>query len=105
VHLPQPPKKSSYLLYFYFYFYFVYVAILSIRFYRVFGRFVPKRQNFFSKKSIWLITKNAPFFRPFFFPFSGTPTFTTTSDPPVVLLDFFYRVFGRFVTRGVQKRD
>jgi hypothetical protein len=33
-------------------------------------------------------------FRPFFFVF----------PPLVVWFDFFYRVFGRFVTRGVQKR-
>jgi hypothetical protein len=31
----------------------------------------------------------------FFYPFSFPPS--------VVLLDFFYRVFGRFVTRGIKK--
>jgi hypothetical protein len=34
------------------------------------------------------------FFRPFF-----------SSFPSAVWFDFVYRVFGRFVTRGVQKRD
>jgi hypothetical protein len=37
------------------------------------------------------------FFRPFFFSFFFSPS--------VVWFDFFNRVFGRFATRGVQKRD
>jgi hypothetical protein len=41
-----------------------------------------------------LITKNVAFFRPFFFFFSLG-----------CMVRFFYCVFGRFVTRGVQKRD
>jgi hypothetical protein len=44
--------------------------------------------NLGSSHKMWV------FFRPFFPP-----------PPSVVWFDFFYRVFGRFVTRGVQKRD
>jgi hypothetical protein len=89
VHLPQPPKKSSYLLRFV----FIFIFIFSIDFfYRVFGRFVTrgvqKHEKTFHKIPSGLITKNVAFF-----------------SPSVVLLDFFNRVFGRFVTRGVQKRD
>jgi hypothetical protein len=41
-----------------------------------------------------LITKDMAFFSSFFF-----------LSPLVVWFDFVYRVLGRFVTRGVQKRD
>jgi lauroyl/myristoyl acyltransferase len=45
------------------------------------------------KKSIWAHHKKCGFLLLRFF------------FLPVVLIDFFYRVFGRFVTRGVKKRD
>jgi hypothetical protein len=50
---------------------------------------------FFEKQSSGLITKNAGFFPSVFFSFS-LGCFARFD---------FYRVFGRFVTRGVQKRD
>jgi hypothetical protein len=81
VHLPQPQKQSRYLLHFNFIFFHRFV-------YRVFGRFVKRRVQkhdiFFRKiRPSGLITKNVAFF-----------------SPSVILLDFFYRVCGRFVTRG-----
>jgi hypothetical protein len=49
---------------------------------------------FFSEKTSGLITKTVVFFSSVFF------------SPSLVLLDFvFVRVFGRFVTMGVQTRD
>jgi hypothetical protein len=42
-------------------------------------------------------TKTWLFFAPLFFDFCLSPS--------VALLDFLNRIFGRFVTRGVQKRD
>jgi hypothetical protein len=55
---------------------------------------VQKHDIFFQKKSIWAHHKKFGLFSLRFF-----------FSPSVVLLDFFYRVFGRSVTRGVQKRD
>jgi hypothetical protein len=68
-------------------------------FYHVFGRFVTrgvqKHDNFFFQKNpSGLITKNAAFFSSVFF-----------FNPRLFCSIFFYRVFGRFATRGVQKRD
>jgi hypothetical protein len=94
VHLPQLQNKSSYLLY------FIFISFFIIDFfYRVFGRFVTRGvqkrdKNFFQKNSSGLITKNAAF----------VPLVVFFS-PSVVLLDFFIAFLGRFVTRGVQKRD
>jgi hypothetical protein len=83
VHLLQRLKKSSYLLFFIIYYLFLYRFLLT--------RFLGK---LFRKKPSGLITKNLEVFPSvFFFP------------PSVVWFDYFNRVFGRFVTRGVQKRD
>jgi hypothetical protein len=112
VYLPQPQNKtnrqiapkqeSSYLLtsfYFYFYFFIDF-------FYRVFMSFVTrgggggvkKRYNFFSQKPIWAHHSSHKmwFFFLCFFPPLPLKLFCSI---------FFTRVFGRFVTRGVQKRD
>ena len=86
-------KVATYFILFLFLFLF-----LSIFLKGVFGAFRNKgssktRKKLFSKKSISAHHKKCGFFPlRFFFP------------PSVVLFDFFYRVFGRFVTRGVQKR-
>jgi hypothetical protein len=86
-------KKSTYLLYFVLF--FLFIVFLA----RFFGRFVTRRvqkhggkikkKHLGSLQQIWLL------FRPFFFFFSSLGC----------LVRFFYRVFGRFVTREVQKRD
>jgi hypothetical protein len=89
-------KKSSYLLNFIFIF-----ICLSIFFLGAFWAFrnkgVQKHEKTNSKKSIWAHHKKCGFFflRFFFFP----------RRPRLFCSIFFYRVFGRFVTRGVQKRD
>jgi hypothetical protein len=74
VHLPQRYKKSSYLLYFLFLFLFLFL-FHRFCFKTFFGRFLTRgvqKHNFCfpPEKSIWLITKNTFFFRPFFFFFS-----------------------------------
>jgi hypothetical protein len=88
-------KVVTYFILFLFYFYF-----LSIFFKGVFWAFRNKgssktRKNFSPKKSIWAHHKKCGFFflRFFFFTLGCFVRF------------FFNRVFGRFVTRGVQKRD
>jgi hypothetical protein len=87
---------TSYLLYFIFIFIFIFIDFF---FKGVFGAFRNKgssktRKIFFPKKSIWAHHKKCGFFPLRFF-------FT----PGCFVRFFFYRVFGRFVTRGVQKRD
>jgi hypothetical protein len=54
------------------------------------------RKQTFSKKIIWAHHKKCGVFFVRFFSFFS---------PSVVWFDFFNRVFGRFVTRGVQKRE
>jgi hypothetical protein len=77
---------------------FLFLFLFFIDFFKdVFWAFRNKgssktRKKHFRKIPSGLITKNTVFFSPFFF------------SPSVVLFDFFYHVFGRFVTRGVQKR-
>jgi hypothetical protein len=84
------PKKSSYLLHF----------IFMLFFYLFFWAFRNKgssktRKNFFSEKiHLGSSQKMRFFFPPFFFPLLR-----------LFCSIFFNRVFGRFVTRGVQKRD
>jgi hypothetical protein len=95
VHLPQRQNKSRHLLYFVFIFIF-YRFFLR----RFFGRFVTRGvqkqgKNLFSKKNIWAHHKKCGFFFLLFFCFSFG----------CFVRFFFNRVFGRFVTRGVQKRE
>jgi hypothetical protein len=80
---------------------FLFLFLFFIDFFKgFFGRFVTrgvqKHENLFSRKSPSgrSSQKIRPFPPPFFF-----------LSPWVVLFDFFCHVFGRFVTRGVQKRD
>jgi hypothetical protein len=80
-------KKSSYLLHFIFNFIFI--------FYRNKGSSKTRTHFFPRKNPSGLITKNAAFFSSVFF-------FLTLG---CFVRFFFHRVFGRFVTRGVQKRD
>jgi hypothetical protein len=90
----SPPQKSSYLLIFIF---IVFIDFLSrFRAFRKKGVSKTQQKLFFTKAHLasGLITKNMFFFPLCFF-----------LSPSVVLLDFLNRVFGRFVTRGVQKRD
>jgi hypothetical protein len=82
-------------------FLFLFLFLFPIGFFNAFfGRFVTRgvqkhEKDSFSKKCpSGLITENVAFFSSVFFP-----------PPSVVWFDFFHRVFGRFVTRGVQKRD
>jgi hypothetical protein len=74
--------------------YFILFLFLSSFFIAFFWVFRNKsssktRKKLFSKKSIWAHHKKMWLFSP---PFLFSPS--------VVLLDFFYRVFGCFVTRG-----
>jgi hypothetical protein len=79
VHLPQRWKKSGYLIT---YFIFIFIFIVIFIFYRFLF------EALFSKKSIWVITKNAFFFLRFF------------SSSSVVLLDFFLSRFWAFRNKG-----
>jgi hypothetical protein len=89
-------KKGRYLLYFVFIFIFIFYRFFLKAF---FGRFVTRgvqkhgKKN--PKKSIWAHHKKCGFFSSVFFFF----------NPRLFCSIFFYRVFGRSVTRGVQKRD
>jgi hypothetical protein len=95
--LPQPQNKKQPqpLALFYFYLFFIYF------FYRIFGCFVTRgvqkheKQILGWKKTSGLIThhKKCGFFFLRFFSFL----------PRLFCSIFFYRVFGRFVTRGVKK--
>jgi hypothetical protein len=90
VHLPQRKKKVSTATFF----------SPPIFFKALFGRFVArgvqKHERKKKRKSpSGLITKNAGFFSSVFCFFL----------PRLFCSIFFYRVFGRFVARGVQKRD
>jgi hypothetical protein len=65
---------------------------------RIFGRFIKRGVQkhdkiFFHKSPSGLITKKVAFVS------------SVSFSPSVVLLDCFYRVFGRFVTSRVQNRD
>jgi hypothetical protein len=94
VHLPQRKKKSSHLLYFYFYFYFYFFDFFKGVFWAFRNKGSSKTREQKPRKSpSRLITKNVAFFPPFFFLL-----------PRLFCSIFFDRVFGRFVTRGVQKR-
>jgi hypothetical protein len=94
--LKKTTATATYSVLFCFYFYFFW----SICFNALFGRFVTRgvqkheKALFFRKSPSGLITKNVAFF-------------SSVSPPPSLgcLVRFFYRVFGRFATRGVQKRD
>jgi hypothetical protein len=90
VHLPQPPQKNSHLLYFMFY-----LFVSRFWAFRNKGSSKTRKELVQKFKKVHLpsglITNNVAFFTPFFF------------TPSVVSLDFFYLVFGSFVTRGVQK--
>jgi hypothetical protein len=85
-------KKSSHSLFFFF-------IVFDFLFKAFFGRFVTrgvqKHEKNNPKNPSGLITKNAAFFLPFFF----SPSLGRFRSI------FFYRVFGRFAARGVQKRD
>jgi hypothetical protein len=94
-HLPQRQKKSSYLLYFIFIFIFIFYRFF---FKGVFWAFRNKGSSKTRKKkhekSISAHHKKCCFFfLRFFFPSLG-----------FFVRFFFYRVFGRSMTRGVQKR-
>jgi hypothetical protein len=86
-----------------FIFIFIHICFLFfLSFIAFFGRFVARgvqkhEGKKIPKKPIWAHHKKCGFFflRP---PPPSPPLF-------VVLLDFFYHAFGRFVTRGVKKRD
>jgi hypothetical protein len=89
VHLPQPRKKSSYLLYLFLFF----IGFFNRLFYRVFGRFVTRRvqkhdNNFFSKKSISAHYKKCGFFlrRVIFFLTLGCFARYFLSQPPKTAL-------------------
>jgi hypothetical protein len=71
-----------------------FIIFLNRFFNAFFGRFVTKGVRKHGKKSIWAHHRKCGFcFVHIFFP------------PSAVWFDFFYRVFGRFVTNEVQKRD
>jgi hypothetical protein len=94
VHLPQLQKKVvTYFILFLFLSSNVFIAFLGVL---KQGEFKNATKVFFQKNPSGLIdiTNNAAFFPSVFFPpFLGC------------FARFFYRVFGRFVTTGVQKRD
>jgi hypothetical protein len=99
VHLPQPPKQSSYLLhfilfYFCFYFFtcFFLIALFGVS-YR--GEFKKTKRFFLFKKKKHLDSSQKMLFFSLRFLFFFLGCFAR----------FFYCVFGRFATRGVQKRD
>jgi hypothetical protein len=91
VHLLRRYKQSSYLLYFIF-------ILLSIFFNALFWRFVTRGVQKHGKKKHEKIHLGSS---PNVFFFSSVPR-----PPPPRLFGsiFFNRVFGRFVTRGFQKR-
>jgi hypothetical protein len=92
VNLPQPRKKSSYLPQFLFF-----SLIFLSRFWAhqkkwIFIAFFKNTKTKIKQKHLGSLQKMWLFFLRFF-------------SPSVVLLDFFYRVHGRFVTRGAQERN
>jgi hypothetical protein len=95
VYLPQPQNKivAYFIL---FYFCFCFLIDFSNRVFLAFRNKGSSKTRYFPPQNnpSGLINKKRGF-SPlrFFFP------------PSVVLLDFYHRVFGRFVTKGVQKRD
>jgi hypothetical protein len=90
---------GSYLLYFNFNCIFIFCRFRFVICYRIFGRFVTrgvqKHDKKFPKKSIWAHHQKRGLFLSVFSPFFSGGRFAR----------LFYRVFGRFVTRGVQKHD
>jgi hypothetical protein len=93
--LLQRQKKSNYLLCFY-YFLFC-IGFFSVFFWAFQQREIKNTKQNFSpkKKRSGSSQKTRLLFIRFFLFFS----------PSVVWFDFFYCVFGRFVTRRVKKRD
>jgi hypothetical protein len=90
-------KKKVVTSLFYFYFYFIFYRFFKGVFwaFRNKGSSKTRKKNRKNPSRLRSSQKMRHFFIRFclFFP------------SPVVLFDFFHRVFGRFVTRGVQKRD